>query len=80
MTPKWIRFEEDTPPSWKTRYWRVLTVDSGAFLGGIKWWNRWRCYCFFPEIATIFEKQCLRDIAEFCQEQTEAHRLAGRHR
>ena len=43
---------------------------AGLFLGGIKWWGGWRKYCFFPEQATIFEKDCLRDIADFCEAQT----------
>lgn len=72
--PKWISFQEDTPPAWKTKYWRVVATKGNTFLGGIKWWGGWRRYCFFPEQATIFEQDCLRDIANFCDEQTRAHR------
>ena len=67
---KWIRFVEDTPAAWVTRYWRVEAKQGGNFLGGVKWWGGWRRYCFFPEQATIFEKDCLRDIADFCEAQT----------
>ena len=67
---RWITFVEDTPQAWVTRYWKVLSKEGGNFLGGIKWFGAWRKYCFFPEQATIFEQDCLRDIADFCEAQT----------
>lgn len=72
--PKWIRFEEDTPPAWKTKAWRVVNTQHGAFLGWVKWWGGWRRYCFFPGDGTIFEQDCLRDIAEFCEAKTREHK------
>jgi hypothetical protein len=34
-------------------------------LGEIKWYGAWRTYAFFPEVASLFNEQCLLDIAEF---------------
>ena len=61
-----IRFFDDTD---KTKVWEVTTKDDSATLGYIKWFGRWRCYAFFPEKNTVYERQCLRDITEFIEEE-----------
>ncbi len=43
-------------------------------LGQIRWFGRWRKYCFFPNTGTIYEETCLREIAEFCVTVTKEHR------
>ena len=69
--PKFIRFEErGTSDSGKTRRWAVLTKDAGALLGFIAWYGPWRKYAFNPEPKTVFERDCLRDIAAFSEQQT----------
>jgi len=47
-------------------------------LGEVKWFGCWRQYAFFPFPGTAYERQCLRDIAEFCETKTKEHR-AKRH-
>jgi hypothetical protein len=69
MSAKWIRFVPSTPKP-KTKTWRVDSIESGVELAYIEWSGRWRCYVFVPLIDTIYEKQCLRDIADFCEQQT----------
>lgn len=68
---KWIYFEHwgDKP---KTSVWRVRAKDGDFILGTVEWFGRWRQYCFFPvtEVETVFERQCLRDIADFCEQRT----------
>jgi len=72
--PTWIRFDATGPSdSGKTETWRVSTLD-GAPLGRIAWFGRWRRYAFFPFDATVFEQQCLRDIAAFCEQATQDRR------
>lgn len=53
----------------KTRLWKVISNSNGSLLGTIKWFGRWRKYCFFSTIA-VFDWFCLSEIAEFCEEQT----------
>ena len=67
--------------SGKTTIWEVVPNGSGqkwvANLGLIKWFGRWRCYAFFPRTETVFERKCLRDIADFCEARTMEHRKDG---
>lgn len=72
---KWIEFVcIDRIQGHKTFTWRVVTKDGPSLLGDVKWYGPWRCYSFFPRPDCIFEKQCLRDIASFCEQQTQAHK------
>lgn len=80
--PKYIRFlDRGLTPSGKTRVWHVATRSQDKpdtqiedYLGEIRWFGRWRCYTFYPYDQTVYEKQCLRDIANFCEEQTNLHK------
>ena len=68
---KWIRFIYlANSKSGKTKVWQVETA-SGEPLGEVKWFARWRKYSFFPLSHTVFEKDCLRDIADFCETEME---------
>lgn len=72
----YIKFvEEPFSTPHKTRLWGVWTVDGDEPLGAIKWFGRWRCYSFFPAIQTVFERKCLRDLADFCEARTQEHRV-----
>ena len=72
-SPRWISFHLifDTG---KTKTWDVMTKEEHAILGEIRWFGRWRGYAFFPLTDTVFEKTCLRDIANFIEEQNNLHR------
>ncbi len=61
---KWIKFVE-TEPKPKTKTWAVMAKVDDALLGVIKWYASWRKYAFFPVAGTVFEPDCLRDIATF---------------
>lgn len=70
----YIRFDELTPnPS--TKRWAVMSKDQGGRIGCVSWHGPWRKYCFFPMPSTVFEKVCLREIADFCENQTTQHQL-----
>lgn len=60
----------------KTGRWHVLSTESGDILGHVKWFGRWRRFAFFPEAETVFEQDCMRDIAEFIEARTKEHRAA----
>ena len=61
-------------PERKTRLWIICANDGEVGLGEVKWRGKWRCYAYFPIDGTIYEKQCLRDIADFCEAKTTEHR------
>lgn len=62
----------------KTRVWFVMTVGGVDTLGQIRWYAPWRCYSFMPYAETIYEKKCLRDIAQFCDDETTKHRASAK--
>lgn len=70
---KWIDFllMEQKP---KTQVWRVETKEDKILLGIIKWLPRWRKYSFFPTENTVYENQCLKDIANFLEVLMNKHR------
>lgn len=80
--PKHIKFVTDgRSKSGKTQIWKVLTKDGDTLLGHVHWYGPWRCYSFFVssrygEFDLVFEKTCLRDIANFCENQTKLQREA----
>jgi hypothetical protein len=81
---KWIWIEfvlrvNSVLPPRKTLQWEVRPVaDAGNPLGEVRWYGRWRKYCFFAEPSTIYEQDCLRDIAQFCEEKTKEFRAEKR--
>jgi len=72
---KWIDIVPALPNK-KTNVWHVNSKDSTRWfnLGVIKWFGRWRKYCFFPSLDTVFEEDCLRDISEFIERATKEHK------
>ena len=76
---KWIRFDELTPCA-ATKRWAVVPTNGSGQVGVVKWYGPWRKYCFFPMIETVFEQVCLRDIANFCENETVLHRLDRQHK
>jgi hypothetical protein len=67
--------------SGKTKTWLVATIeDENDRIGEIKWFGPWRCYAFFPSDKTVFEKKCLRNIANFCEIETLDHKLLMKHK
>jgi hypothetical protein len=59
-----------SPPSGKRRDGPFVANDGEVELGEVKWYGRWRCYAYFPVNDTLYEKTCLRDIANFCEKKT----------
>ena len=75
--PKWIKFVESSFKSAKTKRWAVCTDRDGA-IGWIRWHGRWRKYAFFPNGCTVYEQDCLRDIAEFIESETKEHKTVNK--
>jgi hypothetical protein len=69
-----IEFLKEVRPATRlTDTWTVQATN-GVGLGKIVWYGAWRKYCFFPLGETVFDKACLRDIANFCEQQTETRK------
>jgi hypothetical protein len=47
--------------------------ESGAVLGWIYWFPRWRKYIYHPKPTTVYEETCLNEIAEFIKTKTAEH-------
>lgn len=73
----WIAFKGPTRiEGQKTLRWMVTTVDETQYLGLVSWYPPWRRYCFTPGQGTVFEQDCLREIATFCETKTREHKAA----
>ena len=70
---KHLKFVEAEPAAKTRRVW-VVNKHDDVQLGNIGWLGRWRCYAFYPLSNTVYEKDCLRDIADFCEAKTKEHR------
>jgi hypothetical protein len=64
---KWIKFALVEKKA-KTNVWNIET-DEGIVLGQIKWFGRWRTYALYPSPDTVFEDDCLLDMANFIKKQ-----------
>lgn len=71
-TGPFVEFTEDTSiRSLLTKKWKVSAKNSLGFsLGVVKWWPAWRRYCFFPCKDTVYDANCLWEIADFCSRMT----------
>ena len=64
--------------SGKTDIWSVRSLSSGAELGQVRWFGRWRCYAFHPEPDTVFNASCLAQVRDFCDRMTHGHRTEAK--
>lgn len=56
-----------------TKAWLIAPIGTGTLgpgIGEVRFYPQWRKYAFFPYQNTLFETDCLRDIATFCEERT----------
>lgn len=67
-----VFFVPESFPGRKTRLWAVYNGE--VLLGQVKWHSPWRCYCFFPQTSTLFEKTCLHELAQFSDDRTYEHK------
>lgn len=76
---KWLDvLEQPKRPGQVTRRWALVPKgDAVRAIGWVSWYAPWRKYAFTPEPLSVYEPDCLRDIATFCEERT-AERKAER--
>lgn len=72
---KWIVFEKiGKSKTGKTNIWRVSDAKGGYEVAEIRWYGRWRRYALFPLGFTIFDHECLREVADFCETESKKAR------
>jgi hypothetical protein len=70
---RWITIKEIARKT-KTKQFVVQTTE-GLHLGYIKFRPQWRKFSFYPDPNTLYEADCLKDIASFCESQTNLWRF-----
>ena len=77
MISEYLEVRRTTSYDGKTGRYDVMAKRyPGMCLGEIRWFGRWRQYTFFPYPDSVFNNECLRDIAEFLDELMAARRKA----
>ena len=46
----------------------IVNIHHDEEIGEIKWFGKWRQYCFYPSPDTIWNKGCLDDIQSVIKE------------
>ena len=75
----WITFtNRRKSKSGKTSIWDVnyragFIKNADNLLGAVQWVARWRAYGFWPIVNTVYEKESLRILADFCESKTTLH-------
>lgn len=59
METDYLKFIDGPSESRKTVVSLVVSKSQGIVLGQIRWFGRWRQYCFYPNSDTIWNKGCL---------------------
>lgn len=62
----------------KTHRFQITSKFTGEYLGEIKWFSKFRKYCYFTNPdrilnndCYIFDNTCMKEITEFCETQTQ---------
>lgn len=66
---KYIEFEEQPNPGKKSRIWLVIARKEEC-VGRIAWRGAWRKYVLEPLPNMVFDQDCMRLIADFCEDRT----------
>lgn len=74
-----LKFEEilDKPKRIRTQRWRVMSVSGDEQLGVVYWWSAWRRYVFAAAMQTIYDADCMWDIADFIALRTVERKERG---
>ena len=65
-----LTFElQPKPEKRKTEIWTVV-AQGEIRLGDVRWYAPWRRYTFNPDAETLYDPECLRRLATFCEGQT----------
>ena len=77
MKYRWIEITEE-PQVATTRRFEVKNIKSGCLIGWVRWFGPFRSYAFLPCEGTVYEEDCLRDLASFVEGMTKSHKRKKR--
>lgn len=61
---KYLDFCEMTKDGKKTKIFLVADKQYHMHLGSVRWFPRWRRYCFFPASYTVYDANCLAEVQQ----------------
>ena len=70
---RWLEIIEETHVGLTQRF-VVKNSKSGSLIGWIRWYGPFRSYAYFPCEGTVYEEDCLRDLAECVEGLKKEHR------
>ena len=66
---KYLAFvDTDQPETKKTKIIAIVSIHHDEAIGEIRWFSRWRQYCFYPYKETIWNADCLNSVNEVIKE------------
>lgn len=72
---RWLDFRlQPGVPGRSTSKFNVHNVITGTVLGYIAWYPSFRKYAFYPVPETVYDAECLEDIAAKLRELMESHK------
>jgi hypothetical protein len=60
-TTKYLRFDNINVTG-KTKVIFIINIHHDEVIGEIRWFSRWRQYCFLPNSSTVWNTTCLDDV------------------
>jgi len=75
---KYLRFI-DVEARQKTKIIAVVNIHHDEQIGEIKWFGKWRQYCFYPNGNTIWNVNCLNDVNSVITKLMEERKNANIH-
>lgn len=75
---QYLRFD-DIEVKQKTKLIAIVNVHHDEHIGTIKWFGKWRQYCFYPNENTIWNKDCLNDVNSVITKLMEERKNANIH-
>jgi hypothetical protein len=63
-----IFVDTNQPKTKKTKVIAILNIHHDDIIGEIRWFSRWRQYCFYPHNETIWNFDCLNSVNEVIKE------------
>ena len=71
---KYLKFyETGRSGSGLTKIWTVYNTFN-TVLGTVQWFSHWRKYTYFSLAQITLDAGCLREIADFCEQETDSHK------
>lgn len=63
------------PSTGKTKVIAVVSISHEEIIGEIRWFSRWRQYCFFPYTDTVWSTSCMEDVQTVIDELHEERKI-----